>query len=305
MSAKSQVSVTINYKEFLDMDFTTLDYIRAFGMTLFAGLSTGIGGLVVFRKKPFNKHLISGALGVSAGVMIYIAFVELLSGSFKTLSDFYGSKGSLYAVLAFFGGIFFSMLIDFLIPDAQNPHEMGGIDEVSYDPHTGAQPASIKGGEIDRIDVKRRSELKRLGLVSAIALVAHNMPEGIASFMSALADPALGLSIAIAIAIHNIPEGIAVAVPLYAGTGEKKRSFLIALATGLAEPIGALIGFLVLRPFLSDGLLGVIFAAVAGIMVYISMDELLPSAEKNGEHHIVIAGVIAGMAIMAFSLLLI
>ncbi|MDD2560975.1 MAG: zinc transporter ZupT [Eubacteriales bacterium] len=286
------------------MDLTALDYLRAFGLTAFAGLSTGIGGLVVFRKKPINQHLISGALGLSAGVMIYISFVEMLSGSFDTLNGVYGANGNLFAVLAFFGGILLSMLIDFIIPQERNPHEMLGMDEVSYDPHAGAQPEAAGDSVVVRYNGKRRKELARVGLISAFAIMAHNLPEGLATFVGALKDPALGISIAVAVAIHNIPEGIAVAVPLYAGTGNKKRAFLMALFSGLAEPVGALLGFLIFRPFLSDALMGIIFAAVAGIMVYISLDELLPSAEKQGEHHIVIAGLILGMAIMAISLLI-
>lgn len=339
------------------MEYTTLDYLRAFGLTIFAGLSTGIGGLVVFRKKPINQHLISGSLGFSAGVMIYISFVEMLNNSFSTLGKIYGSRGDLYTVLAFFGGIAFSMVIDFLIPEAENPHEMRGVEEVSYDPHEEEQPAAAKVSVIQRITKNKTGktnggaktasadnadnadtargvddtsnvgsadkagktsaaetngdhhqhkshDLTRVGLVSSLAIIVHNLPEGLATFVGALADPKLGFTIAIAIAIHNIPEGIAVAVPLYAGTGDKWRAFLVALFSGLAEPIGALIGFVFLRPFISDSLMGIIFAAIAGVMVFISLDELLPSAEKQGEHHIVIAGLIAGMAVMAFSLLL-
>ncbi|MDD4081190.1 MAG: zinc transporter ZupT [Eubacteriales bacterium] len=286
------------------MDLTTLDYLRAFGLTAFAGLSTGIGGLVVFRKKPINQHVISGSLGLSAGVMIYIAFVEMLSGSFETLNEVYGKSGDLFTVLAFFGGILLSLLIDFIIPEERNPHEMHGVDEVSYDPHAQEQPEAASRSVIARHNGKRKKELARVGMISAAALIAHNLPEGLATFVGALKDPALGISIALAVAIHNIPEGIAVAVPLYAGTGDKKRAFLVALLSGLAEPIGALLGFLIFRPFLSDALMGIIFAAVAGIMVYISLDELLPSAEKQGEHHIVIAGLIIGMAVMAVSLLI-
>lgn len=285
------------------MDLSFADYIRAFALTTFAGLSTGIGGLVVFRKKPLNQHIISFSLGLSAGVMLYISFVEMLSGSFDTLGEIHGSRGEIYAVLAFFGGILFSMLIDFFIPEEQNLHEMRGVDEVTYDPHI--EEAEIcEDCIIDREEIQRKSELTRVGRVSAVAIIIHNLPEGLASFVAALADPALGISIAVAIAIHNIPEGIAVAVPLYAGTGDKKRSFLTAFFSGLAEPIGALLGFLVFRPFLSESLLGIIFAAVAGIMVFISLDELLPSAEKQGEHHIVITGLVIGMAIMALSLLI-
>lgn len=285
------------------MDLTVADYLRAFTLTTLAGLSTGIGGLVVFRKKPLNQHIISFSLGLSAGVMLYISFVEMLNSSFDTLRIIYGSRGELYAVLAFFGGIGFSLLIDFFVPEEQNLHEMRGINDVSYDPHIEEQPAESKESIIDREEVQRKNELARVGKVSAIAIFVHNLPEGLATFVAALADPALGVSIAVAIAIHNIPEGIAVAVPLYAGTGNKKRSFLIALFSGLAEPAGALLGFFLFRSFISEALLSIIFAAVAGIMVFISLDELLPSAEKQGEHHIVIAGVVIGMAVMALSLL--
>lgn len=287
------------------MDLVFADYLRAFILTTFAGLSTGIGGLVVFRKKPLNQHLVSFSLGLSAGVMLYISFVEMLNDSFRNLGQIYGKNGELYTVLAFFGGILFSMLIDFVIPEEQNLHEMRGVDDVTYDPHLEDQPEACVECIIDREEVKRKKDLARVGRVSAVAIIIHNLPEGLASFVAALADPALGISIAFAIAIHNIPEGIAVAVPLYAGTGDKKRSFLTALFSGLAEPVGAVIGFLLFRPFLSDALLGIIFAAVAGIMVFISLDELLPSAEKQGEHHIVIAGTVIGMAIMAVSLLII
>lgn len=286
------------------MDLSTADYLRAFALTTFAGLSTGIGGLVVFRKKPLNQHIISFSLGLSAGVMIYISFVEMLRGSFDSLVEIYGSSGEIYTVLAFFGGIAFSMLIDFFIPEEQNLHEMRGVDDVSYDPHIEEQPEAADVSIIDRKEVKRKSELTRVGKVSAAAIMIHNLPEGLAAFVGALADPALGISIAVAIAIHNIPEGVAVAVPLYAGTGDKKRSFLAALFSGLAEPAGALIGFLIFRPFITETLMAVIFAAVAGIMVFISLDELLPSAEKQGEHHIVIAGLVIGMAVMAVSLIL-
>lgn len=288
------------------MDLQLLDYIRAFALTTVAGLSTGLGGLVVFRKKPLSQHLVSGSLGLSAGVMLYIAFVEMLAGAYSSLSELHGNRGNLYALLAFFGGIFFIMIIDFLVPEEQNPHELHSVTDISYDPHLEEQPHAAKVSVVNRNKVRaksRKADLTRVGILSAIGVAAHNMPEGIATFVAALADPALGISVAIAIAIHNIPEGIAIAVPLYAGTGSKKRAFLTTLLSGLAEPLGAVIGFLILRPFLSESLLAVVFAFAAGIMVYISLDELLPTAEKSGEHHIVIGGVIIGMLIMSLTLL--
>ena len=143
-----------------------------------------------------------------------------------------------------------------------------------------------------------------MGLFSALAIAIHNFPEGLATFTAALTDPALGISIAVAIAIHNIPEGVAVSVPIYYATKSRSKAFWISLLSGLAEPVGAIIGFVILRPFLNETILGVIFGAVAGIMVYISLDELLPTASQYGKHHIAIGGLIAGMAIMAVSLLL-
>jgi zinc transporter, ZIP family len=143
-----------------------------------------------------------------------------------------------------------------------------------------------------------------MGVFSALAIAIHNFPEGLATFMGALSDPALGISIAVAIAIHNIPEGVAVSVPIYYATKSRKKAFWLSFASGLAEPVGALLGYFILKNIFSDSTFGIIFAGVAGIMVYISLDELLPTAEEYGEHHIAIGGLIAGMVVIAFSLLL-
>ena len=143
-----------------------------------------------------------------------------------------------------------------------------------------------------------------MGLFTALAIGIHNFPEGLATFIAALNDTGLGIAIAVAIAIHNIPEGIAVSVPIYYATGSKKKAFWYSFSSGLAEPVGAMIGFLILMPFLSPLLFGMIFAGVAGIMVFISIDELLPAAQEFGEHHLSIYGLIAGMMVMAMSLLL-
>ncbi len=151
---------------------------------------------------------------------------------------------------------------------------------------------------------RNQKKLMRMGLLSALAIGIHNFPEGIATFAAALQDPTLGLTIAVAIAIHNIPEGIAVAVPVFYATGSRKKAFAYSFLSGVAEPIGAVLGYLVLIRFFGDVLFGVLFAAVAGIMVFISLDELLPSAQEYGEHHLSIYGLIAGMVLMAVSLLL-
>ncbi len=262
----------------------------AFLLTLFAGLSTGIGGLIVLLSKKTNTRFLAGALGFSAGVMIYVSFVEILPKGQSALVEARGtSAGSWLAAGAFFAGIIFIGLIDFAIPKEANPHHNMGCPENIECPE---QPLP-----------KQRS-LARMGLMAALAIAIHNFPEGLATFASALKDPKLGIAIAVAIAIHNIPEGIAVAVPLFYDTGNKKKAFWYALLSGLSEPIGALAGYALLAPFFDDTVLGLLFAFVAGIMVFISLDELLPAAQEYGEEHIEIFGLVAGMAVMAVSLLL-
>ncbi len=257
----------------------------ALGLTLFAGLATGVGSMLAFISKKFNPKFLSGALGFSAGVMIYVSFIEIFVKARESLSVSFGeSKGYWITTLAFFAGMAVIALIDALIPSYENPHEIGNIHEVQDD-------ASKK-------------RLFRMGVFSALAIAIHNFPEGLATFMGALKDPTLGISIAVAIAIHNIPEGVAVSVPIYYATKSRHKAFWLSFASGLAEPIGALLGYFILKSVFSESTFGIIFAGVAGIMVYISLDELLPTAEAYGEHHTAIGGLIAGMIVMAFSLLL-
>ena len=258
----------------------------AFGLTLFAGLATGIGSLMSFLSKTYNPKFLAASLGFSAGVMIYVSFVEILVKAQTALVAEYGIKsGHIYTVVAFFVGIALIALIDMLIPSFENPHEVKNIDEKNW-------------------NTANSDKLLRMGKFAAIAIAIHNFPEGLATFMSAISDPALGISIAVAIAIHNIPEGIAVSVPIYYATRNRKKAFGYSFLSGLAEPVGALLGYFILRSYFGDSMFGFIFAGVAGIMVYISLDELLPAAEEYGEHHIAIGGLIAGMAVMATSLLL-
>ncbi|MHC4643574.1 MAG: zinc transporter ZupT, partial [Planctomycetota bacterium] len=186
---------------------------------------------------------------------------------------------------AFFIGIGIIALIDMLIPEAENPHEFAGIDE----------PA---------VAHKENPHLMRTGLLMALAIGLHNFPEGLATFASALGNLKLGIFIAIAIAIHNIPEGMAVSVPIFYATGNKNKAFLYSFLSGVSEPVGAIVGYLILRPFLTPGFLAGLMGFVAGIMVYISLDELLPMAHRYGHGHLVIAGIVLGMLIMAVSLLM-
>lgn len=274
----------------------TENVLFAFAITLFAGLSTGIGSVIAFFTRKTNTKFLSVALGLSAGVMIYISFVELLTGSMATLSEVYGAKsGQLYSVLSFFAGVFFIMAIDFLIPENVNPHELVDMGDL------GEEATKEMRQEVDKL--KKKSALLRAGLVSALVMGIHNFPEGMVTFLTAFENPSLALPIAMAIAIHNIPEGISVSVPIFYATGNRRKAFWISFSSGLAEPLGALVGYLVLAPFLSETLFGVLNAAIAGIMVYISIDELLPTAEKYGHHHHAIMGLIVGMAVMALSLI--
>jgi len=259
----------------------------ALGLTVFAGLATGIGSLIGFMSKEFNPRFLTVALGFSAGVMIYVSMVEIFVKARDSLSISFGDKmGYVWTTVAFFAGIAVIALIDKLIPSYENPHEMNVEQKI----------------EDSTDDQKKR--LMRMGVFSALAIGIHNFPEGLATFMSGLSDPTLGISIAVAIAIHNIPEGLAVSAPIFYATKSRKKAFVLSFMSGLAEPIGALIGYFVLRSIFNDAMFGMIFASVAGIMVYISLDELLPTAEEYGEHHLAIGGLIAGMAVMAVSLLL-
>jgi ZIP family zinc transporter len=269
---------------------TSLENILfAFGLTLFAGLSTGIGSVLAFYTKRTNKKFLAGALGFSAGVMIYVSMIEIFVKAQESLEVIYGTtKGAWITTIAFFVGIAFIAIIDRMIPDPQNPHEVRDASDLK------------KKKKL----ISRDPQLLRMGLFSALAIAIHNFPEGLATFIGALQDTTLGISIAVAIAIHNIPEGVAVSVPIFYATGSRKKAFLYSFLSGLAEPLGALVGFFLLMRFFGDLMFGLVFAGVAGIMVYISLDELLPTAEKYGEHHTAIYGLIAGMGVMALSLLM-
>jgi ZIP family zinc transporter len=271
------------------MDFNTVAV--AFGLTLFAGLSTGIGSALAFFAKRTNTKFLAVSLGFSAGVMIYVSFVEIFVKARESLTSDLGDVAGTWATVgAFFGGMLVIALIDKLIPSYENPHEVKRVESMDKDK---VEAAHEKG-----------KKLYRMGIFAAIAIAIHNFPEGLATFTAALKDPSLGVAIAVAIAIHNIPEGIAVSVPIFYATGDRKKAFIYSFLSGLSEPVGALIGYLILMQFLTDTVFGILFASVAGIMVFISLDELLPSAEEYGEHHLTIYGLVAGMIVMAISLLL-
>ncbi|WP_181349071.1 zinc transporter ZupT [Thalassobacillus sp. CUG 92003] len=264
------------------------DVLYAFGLTLMAGLATGIGSILAFFTSTTNTKFLSLALGFSAGVMIYVSMIEIFVKAKDALVSAWGIEwGNWITVGSFFAGMLVIALIDKVIPKQGNPHELKKVEEMD-------KPK-------EKID---ESHLLKMGTFTALAIAIHNFPEGIATFTSALSDPGLGLAIAVAIAIHNIPEGIAVSVPIYFATGDRKKAFKLSFLSGLSEPLGAIAAYLILMPFLNDTLFGILFAGVAGIMVFISLDELLPASKQYGEAHLSIYGVVSGMAVMAISLLL-
>ncbi len=260
--------------------------LLAFTLTALAGLSTGIGSALAFFSRRTNKTFLSTSLGFSAGVMIYVSLIEIFTKAEAALVEVHGDfVGAWITVGAFFGGIVLIALIDRILPSYENPHEAHAIEEMGQ-------------------SVVEETRLMRMGVFTALAIGIHNFPEGLATFFGALSDPAVGIAITVAIAIHNIPEGISVSVPVYFATGSKKKAFWLSFLSGVSEPVGALIGYTILKPLFSVTVFGVLFAAVAGIMVFVSLDELLPAAKEYGKGHLAIYGLIGGMAVMAVSLLL-
>lgn len=259
------------------------NFITALLLTLVAGAATGVGGVIILFTKKFSSKLLSASLGFSAGVMLFISLTELFPEASSTLGELYGEqKGMLFTILSFFSGIALIAIIDNLIPERENPHEYSSVQQDN-----------------------ESSKLMRLGIFSIIVIAIHNFPEGMATFITAMEDPQVGYSIAMAVAIHNIPEGIMVAIPIYYATHRKGKAIGNAFLSGIAEPIGGILGYFLLSRFFENSMSGIMLGIVAGIMTYISLDELLPTAEKYGEHHTAIIGVIAGMAVMAISILLI
>ncbi|OPY09269.1 MAG: Zinc transporter ZupT [Syntrophus sp. PtaB.Bin001] len=291
----------------------------AFGLTLLAGMATGIGSVIAFMAGRTNYRFLAVATGFSAGVMLYLSFVEIFPKGLETLVEHYGNAwGPWIGTASFFGGVLLIGLVDHLIPSAENPHETRTEEEtmplhdssmpISEFKSTGCARPAVEVSTIHHID---HPKLMRMGVFTALALGIHNFPEGLATFLAALQEPVLGVAIALAIALHNIPEGISVSVPIFYATGNRKRAFLYSVLSGLAEPLGAVVAYLAIRFFLGENagviqpqVMGMLFGGVAGIMVYISLDELLPTSRAYGKGHDSLYGLVAGMLVMALSLLL-
>jgi len=290
----------------------------AFGLTLFAGMATVVGSVIAFTAKRTDYRFLSVATGFSAGVMLYVSFVEIFFKGVDALAERFGETWAHWINAgSFFGGMLLIGLVDSLIPAAENPHEARSEAETRplHDP---AAPKpdfqALSRSSVELPDPHKHHanhKLLRMGLFTALAIGIHNFPEGLATFLAALEDPSLGLAIAIAIALHNIPEGISVSVPIFYASGSRKKAFFYSALSGLAEPIGAVIAYTAIRFFLGGNtgmipaeVMGVLFGGVAGIMVYISLDELLPTSRAYGKGHDSILGLVAGMLLMALSLLL-
>jgi ZIP family zinc transporter len=262
------------------MNINLYSIISAFVLSLIAGLSTGLGGCIALFAKNTNTRFLSISLGFSAGVMIYVSMIEILKEANEFLNISFGIKlGSLYTIIGFFFGMLLVGLIKRLIPN--------NIDNYIS-----------KGNK----DIEMKSKLFRTGLFTALAIALHNFPEGIATFISSIHSLVHAIPIVIAIALHNIPEGISVSVPIYCATNNKHKAFLYSLISGMAEPLGALIGYLILMPLINNTVFGILYSVIAGIMVYISFDELLPAAKEYGKHSLTILGLVFGMIFMSLSL---
>ncbi|MDV4150050.1 zinc transporter ZupT [Clostridium sp. AL.422] len=242
-------------------------------LSLIAGLSTVLGAFILFFSKMQNKKLITFALSYSAGVMITVSFTDLFASAEETLTKYNGSsKGVFLAIFFLISGALIALLIDKLIPEA---------------------PRSLNESHPEK--------LYRVGFVSMIALMIHNFPEGIATFVSGYENTSLGISIALAISLHNIPEGISIAMPIYYSTKSKAKAFKYTLYSGLAEPFGAFIAFLFLRPYINEIILSITFALVAGIMLYISFAELIPTAREYKYHKTYLFSIFLGILTIILS----
>ena len=261
-----------------------------FLLSTLAGLATGIGSLIALFVKKNDFRALAFGLGVSAGVMIYISLVELLPNAEELLGGMLlPVTAKMFAFTLFAVGILLAALIDYFIPDHV---EHNWIKD---------KKKGKEGNYSDRIH-----SLYRIGFLKAITIAIHNFPEGLATFMSGYADKTLGVSIALAIAIHNIPEGISVSLPIYQATGSKRKAFMCSILSGLTEPLGAIFGFTFLKYLLNDWVFAIMYAVIAGIMVYISFDELLPASREYGKDgHITIIGIVVGMFAIGMSLSLV
>ncbi|HPT41746.1 MAG TPA: zinc transporter ZupT, partial [Candidatus Gastranaerophilaceae bacterium] len=284
------------------MPQTPANYEIALTMTFLAGLATVIGGMFTFFIKRTNIKALSIGLGFSAGVMIFLSFTEILQGAQKLLQPFYPNNANWMTFFGFTFGMVIAILIDYFIPDHIDENLFGPPEYCKNRKH---RHRKENDDENDIICSYKHHKIRRAGILTAIAIAIHNFPEGMATFFVTTQNVTLGISVAIAIALHNIPEGIAVALPIYHATGKKRMAIWYSFLSGISEPIGAIIGLLVMHYFLPQIAIGFLFAAVAGIMIYISFDTLLPLSREYGDGHYSVFGIMSGIFLIWISLLLI
>ena len=266
------------------IDTSLPNILFALSVTTAAGLATALGCLLVVMSKTPNPRLLAFGLAFAGGAMVYVSLAEILVKSIDSFTAATDDRiGFAYGTFAFLAGVLLITVIDHFIP---NPHE------------------SLEARDTAMLAEQNQDYIKRVGLLTAIAITAHNFPEGLATFFAMLDSPTLGLPLALAIAIHNIPEGISIAIPVYFATHNKFYAFAAALLSGMAEPVGALIGFAFLAPFMSDMVFGGVFGVIAGVMVFLALDELLPAAKRYSKGHETVYGLVGGMVLMALSLVL-
>ncbi len=257
-------------------------------LTTISGLATGIGSLASLFFRDIKRSTLSIAMGFASGVMIYISFAELLDESMEAV-------GFTQANIAFFGGVLFMMLVDFLIPHNYL------AEQILHSP----EEAKTALSEEEQAKKDEEKEVLSAGLMTAIGIALHNFPEGIIVFISAVHDIRLGIALMIAIAFHNIPEGFSIGMPIFYATDDRKKTFMYSLSAGLAEPIGAILVMIFFGGFLTDYVVHLALGFVAGIMVFVSLDELLPLAFKDGDPHEVTVGILVGMFAMFITLVLV
>ena len=292
------------------MDFSSPAVQLALAITVGAGLATVLGSLMVIFARQTNTRLLAFGLAFSAGAMVYVSLVEIFVKSTLALEKAAGPKaGYAWATAFFFVGVILLVLLDRFVP---NPHPGMAEDDVrsraqdiaSGGPLAQQEAHSTHPGPDARASAADRKLVARVGLLAALAITAHNLPEGLATFFATLDNPVIGAPLAFAIAIHNIPEGVSIAVPVYYATGSRTKAVLATVASGLAEPLGAIIGYVVLASYLTDFVFGAVFGVIAGAMVFLAMDELLPAARNYAKGHETVYGIVIGMAAMALSLVL-
>lgn len=281
--------------------FAAHPVLLALILTTLAGASTILGTVALLFAHYSNVRLLALSLAFSAGAMIYISFTEFYYEASHILLEGTGGHVSYLVGIMFFLGIVLFLVLDWITPKLINPHVQRDKDCVEEVAHAEEHVHSHAHGHVH---LHEALLLKKLGVLAALAITIHNVPEGMATFFATLNEPELGLIVAVAIALHNIPEGVSVAVPIYYATQSKKKAFFYAALSGLAEPVGAMLGYLALKPVMSDMVMGLVLATIAGFMVVLGIDELLPASRRYAKGRETLIGVVSGMAVMAISLVL-